>query len=545
VAAPVPPPVRGDMNATSRPHVLCLGGGWASMYCVRVLRRSIRRGAVDVTVVGRDNFHTFHGFIAEMLTGRIQPGQIISPARRLFPPARFHNAEIEAIDVKRRVVTTSRYLDGRIYELTYDHLLVAIGSIDDLSRFPGVAEHTFRLKTYADCFRVRNQLLAMLELAELESDPEERRRLLTFVVVGGGYGGIEVAGELHDFIRVVAKREYRRIDPSEARVIVVHSGPRILPELMDRHAQLVDYAERYLRGRGVELRVDVRLAAATPEAAVLSDGTRIDTRTIISSAGTALSPLLDAFDGPRDERGRLVTDTYGRVQGHQGIWAAGDCAAVPHPHGGSCPPLAIYAMTQGRQIGANILRSASNGPLAPYRFTGLGDACGLGRRRAVGQLRGIAVTGVPAWILWRAFFFWHVPTFDRKLRILLDWITTPLFGRDIVEIRLREPLGVRRQHYEAGQSIVREGERGQHVYFIARGEVEVVQSDGDGSRVVARLGPGDHFGEIAVFRDTRRTGTVRALTAVELVAVGAQEARALGEMVRPFAEHVTRLPQSR
>jgi NADH:ubiquinone reductase (H+-translocating) len=528
-----------------KPRVLCLGGGWASLYCARALRRAVRRGEVELTVVGRDNFHTFHGFIAEMLTGRIQPGQIISPARRMFPPARFHNAEIEEIDLERRVVTTARHLDGRHYELEYDHLVVALGSEDDLSRYPGIAEHTFRLKTYLDCFKVRNQLLAMLELAEIEPDPGERRRLLTFVVVGGGYGGIEVAAELHDFVRVVARREYPRIDPAEARVVVVHSGPRILPELAERQPRLVGYAERYLQGQGLELRVAVRLAAATPEEAVLSDGVRIPTRTIISSAGTALSPLLEKLPVQRDERGRLQADEFGRLLGLHNVWAAGDCAAVPHPQGGTCPPLAIFAMTHGRHAGENILRQVRGRPLEPYRFTGLGDACGLGRRRAIAHIKGIPVTGLPAWIMWRAFFIWYVPTFDRRLRILLDWLLTPWLGRDIVEVRLKEPFGLRRQHYEAGQEIVRQGERGEHLFFIAQGEVEVVQHDEDGGRVLARLGPGEHFGEMAVLEGTRRTATVRALTPVELIAMGGHEARALGEVVQPFRDETTRLPGSR
>lgn len=524
------------------PRIVCLGGGWASLNCVRALRRAVRRGEVDVTVVGRDNFHTFHGFIAEMLTGRIQPGQIISPARRMFPPARFHNAEIEGVDLDRRVVTTSRALDGRQYELPFDHLFVGLGSVDDLSRYPGIAEHALKLKTYWECFKVRNHLLSMLELAEIEPDPAERRRLLTFVVVGGNYGGIEVAAELKDFVRVVARREYRGIDPAEARVLVVHSGERILPELLTHHPRLVRYAERYLASQGLEFRLGVRLAAATPEEAVLSDGERIPTRSIISSAGTALSPLLEQFPYERDDRGRLVTDEFTRVPGADNVWAAGDCAAVPHPKGGASPPLAIFAMTAGRQAGRNILRAVRGQPLKPYRFTGLGDACGLGRRRALAQVKGIELTGIPAWIVWRAFFIRFVPTVDRQLRILLDWIVTPFVGRDIVEIRPREPFGLRREHYEAGQAIVRQGELGQQLYLIWRGEVEVVREADGRTEVLARLAPGQHFGEVAVFQNARRTATVRAVTAVEVVAVGGQEARVLSETVRPFGEAIARLP---
>ncbi|HET7039974.1 MAG TPA: FAD-dependent oxidoreductase [Gemmatimonadales bacterium] len=524
------------------PRVLCLGGGWSSLYCVRSLRRAIRRGEVEVTVVGRDNFHTFHGFIAEMLTGRIQPSQITSAARRMFPPARFHNAEIEAVDLERRVVTTARHLDGRRYELPFDHLFVALGSIDDLSRFPGIAEHALKLKTYWDCFKVRNHILAMLELAEIEPDPDERRRLLTFVVVGGGYGGIEVAAELHDYVRVLARRDYPGIDPAESRVIVVHGGARILPELVETHPRMVRYAERYLAKRGLEFRLGVRLQAATPQEALLSSGERIPTRSIISSAGTALSPLLDQFPCRRDDRGRLLTDEFTRVAGTENVWAAGDCAAVPHPGGGTCPPLAIFAMTQGRQAGRNILRAIRGKPPARYRFTGLGDACGLGRRHAIAQVKGIELTGIPAWIVWRAFFIWYVPTVDRQLRILLDWLITPFVGRDVVEVRVREPFGLRREHYETGQEIVRQGEFGQQLYLIWKGEVEVLRRTGEGVEVLARLGPGEHFGEMAVFQNVRRTATVRAVTAVEVIAVGGQEARALSQTVKPFGEAVGRTP---
>lgn len=524
------------------PRVVCLGGGWSSFYCVRALRGAIRRGEVDVSVIGRDNFHTFHGFIAEMLTGRIQPGQITSPARRMFPPARFHNAEIEQIDLERKVIVTARHLDGKRYELPYDHLVVTLGSIDDLSRYPGLAEHALKLKTYWDCFKVRNHILSMLELAEIETDPAERQRLLTFVIVGGNYGGIEVAAELEDYIRILARKEYPRINPAESRVIVAHSGDRILPELVKEHPKLVDYAERYLRSRGLDLRTGVRLSAATPEEAVLSSGERIATRTIISSAGIALSPLLNQLPYERDDRGRLVTDEFTRVPGAEHTWAAGDCAAVPHPKGGTCPTLAIFAMMTGRQVGRNILRSIRGQEPKRFRFTGLGDACGLGRRRAIAQLWGIELTGIPAWIVWRSIFMYFVPTFERQIRILFDWILTPVLGRDIVEVRVREPFGLRREHYEAGQPIVREGELGQKLYLIWQGEVEVTREGPAGPEVLARLGAGQHFGEMAVFQNTRRTATVRALTRVEVVAVGGQEARTLSETIRPFGEAITRKP---
>ncbi|HKI93934.1 MAG TPA: 2-dehydropantoate 2-reductase [Gemmatimonadales bacterium] len=528
-------------------RVVCLGGGYVAIFLAKALRKAVRRGEVDLTVISRDNYHTFHGFVAEMLTGRIQPGQIISPARRIFRPGKFHNAEITGVNFAAQTVTTSRALDGREYTVPYDQLVVALGSVDDLSRYAGLAEHALRLKTYADCFEVRNHLLTMLELAEIEPDPEERRRLLTFVVAGGNYAGIEVASDLVDWVHLLAHREYPRLPTEEIRVIVVHSGETILPELYTHQPKLVRWAQRYLDGLkplGLEFRMKTRLAAATPEEAVLNSGERIATRTIISCTGTAQVPLLDTMDLPRDKRGRIVCNAAGQVEGRTNLWAAGDCGAVPHPEGGMCPPLGIYALEVGRHIGRNIVRMRHGQPLRPFRYPGLGDACSLGRRRAVAHVRGVPFTGVFAWLVWRGFLLRYVPTWDRKLRLMLDWLVWPLIGRDIVNMKVADTPGVQQALFEAGQTIIKQGDIGREVYVIQAGEVEVVREGPEGETRLAVLGPGEHFGEMAVFQNVRRSATVRARTQVRLLVLRAQEAVTLGEAIQPLKESLARMPQS-
>lgn len=525
-------------------RVLCLGGGYAAMYLASTLASAIRRQEVELTVVSRENFHTFHGFIAEMLSGRIQSMALLSPARRMFPPATFLCADVEHIDIENKRVRVARRVDGKPYDLTYDHVVIALGAVDDLSRYPGVAEHTQKLKTFWECFKVRNHLITMLEMAELEEDPEERRRLLTFTVIGGGYGGIEVASEFHEFFRQIAGREYPKLRPEELRVVVVHSGERILPELLQIQPKLVEYAENYLREAGLEVHTGKRIVSATADEAILSDGTRIPTRTIISSAGNAMPPVLKDLPFPRDERGRIKTDEMLRVPGFEGVWAAGDCAAVPHPNGGTCPAVAIYAMTGGRQIAVNLQRMLRGKPLQRYWFSGLGDACALGNRTAVTHVWGVRFYGFLAWLVWRSFFLYFVPTWDRKLRIVMDWLMTPVFGREIVDVRIEEPHGVRSMMFEPGQPIVKQGDVGRSMYAIWKGEAEVVHTEPDGSEtVLATLGPGDHFGEVAVFQNRRRTATVRALSRVEVLSIGRSEALALSSTVLPFGEVVRRGPQ--
>jgi NADH dehydrogenase len=525
-------------------RIVCLGGGWAALYLARALRGAIRRGKVELTVISRENYHTFHGFIPEMLVGRIQPQQLVTPARWIFHPARFHNAEIESIDPIARHVVTSRAIDGRQYVIEYDHAVLTLGCVDDLSRFHGLAEHSLRLKTYWDCVKARSHVLTLLEMAEIEPDPRERRTLLTFVVVGGNFGGIEVAAELKNYFDVLVKHEFPRIRREEIRVVVVHSGKEILPELGESKPRLVKYARDFLGTNGVEFRLETRVTAATPEEVVLNHTERIRTRTILSCAGSAFSPVLERLPYEKDDRGRIRVDATGRVLGADSLWAVGDCAAMPHPKGGVSPMIASYAMFGGKHVGENLGRLVRGKALRPFRFSGIGEGCSIGHRRAVAHVKGIPMWGIPGWIAWRATFMYFIPSWDRKLRILMDWVLTALFGRDIANIRMNEPFGVRKQTYEPGQVIVREGDVGQHMFVIAEGEVDVVRLRGDGTEEhLATLQPGQHFGEIAIFHHTRRTATVRARSRVRVLSLGGVEALSLSDVMRPFGDSVRALPK--
>lgn len=524
-----------------KPRIVCVGGGYVAIFLVKALRRAVRRGEVDLTVVSRDNFQCFHGFVGEMLTGRIQPQQILSPARRLFRPARFMNAEVTGIDLATGTLTVSRMLDGKQQEVGFDHLVVGVGIADDLTAYPGLAHHALRLRDYRDAWRTRNHLITMLEMAAIETDAEERARLLTFVVAGGGYGGVEIATEVDEWVHELTRKEYPDIDRAEVHTLLIHSGERILPELQGRHDRLVDAAERFIRERTeLDLRAGVRVASATPTELRLTDGSVIATRTVITSTGTASSPLLDLLPVDRDERGRVRTDAHVRVPGTANVWAGGDCAAVPHPDGGSCPQVAIFAMAHGLWIGWNILRTLRGRKPWRFRFDELGDACSLARRHAVAHVRGVHITGLPGWLLWKVFLLAFVPTWDRRLRIFLDWMITPLTGREMTQIALDEALGMTRELHEPGQAIFAQGDIGQKLYLIWTGAVEV-ERDGE---VVATLGPGEHFGETAVFEETRRTATVRAVERTELIALGKAQARTLSETLQSFGATVRARPGS-
>ena len=530
-------------RSVSAPRVVVLGGGYVAIWLVRRLRHAVRRGLIELTVIDQHNYHTFHGLIPELLVGKIQAAQVISPSRRLFAPGRYICAEVEQILVEQKEVVYTRALDGQPQRIAYDHLIINLGSVDDLKRYRGIGEHTMRLKNYFDCLRVRNHLLAMLEIAETETDPIERRRLLHFVIAGGNYAGIEVAAELAEFLDDLTGRDFRHINREECRVTVVHSGNQILPELGRRFPRLSAHAANVLRQRGVSLELGVRLKSATPLDAVLSDGRRLDTRTIISCTGTAQNPLLEQLPFPRDRGGRLIADACGRVSVEHNIWSAGDCAAVPMKNGEPAPPLALYAMQGGAMLGKNILRTITGRPLQPYSFTGMGDCCVLGFGQAVGQLWGMPLQGLPAWLVWRACMIAYLPAWSKRIRTLLDWMTGPFLGREITSVETSGQTGVVRELYETGQTIVREGDIGRSMYLIQSGSVEVVAGGPDGEKQLAVLGSGSHFGEIAVLQNVRRTATVRALEPVTLLRISRDETRELSTTFKPFAELAGSLPQ--
>ena len=516
------------MNEPTR--VVCLGGGWVAIYLARALRPTVKKGNVKLTVISRDNYSTVHGLIAEMLTCKIQPQQINSSVREMIAPAQLHNAEIESVDLTNRCVHTRRLLDGRADSVPYDHLVVGVGSVEDFSRYAGIGEHTFPLKTFADCYRLRNHLVTVLETASIEADPVERRRLLTFVIAGGNYAGVEVACDLVDYFRFLTRRRYPELNSQEFRVMLVESGPQILPELGKRHPYLVRYAEKRVEKLRIALHLNTRLHAATAEEAVLTSGERIPTRTIITCTGMKCSPLLEQFSCERDPRGRLVTDQFCRIPALPNIWAGGDCAAVPHPDGGTCPPLAHYAQKAGSNIGANILQEAAAKPLKPYSFNGLGEACTLGHRSAIAHMKGIPACGFLAWIGWRFIVLtMFVPSWTRRVRLMFDWWLTLILGRDIVNPRIEEHGAISYVLYEPGQIIVSAGETRRYHYMVESGQVDIVSNSRDGELILSSLKAGDYFGD-----DCRPVTEccIRARTRVRLLAIASETAAALSS-VRP------------
>jgi NADH dehydrogenase len=495
-------------------NVLILGGGFGGVTVAQELEKTFGRdSSVQVSLVSCTNYLLFAPMLPEVSSGAIEVSHILSPLRRLCPRTTVRTQVVHSIDVANRRVTTVQPGSTDLAVLEYDQLVIALGNAVDLSGMPGMAQHGLPIKTIGDALQIRNHALDMLEGADAVDDPAERASMLTFVVVGGGFSGVEVAAELNDFLREVC-REYRRLDLRQLRVLLLHSGDRILPELS---ADVAIYAQRKLAASGVEIQLNVRVAAASATEAILQDGRRIDTRTLVVAIGASPNPVVCALPVEK-ERDQIVVDEFLQAKGHPDVWALGDCARVLNPRTGEpCPPTAQFALRQARTVARNVSARLGRGQARRFDFTGLGQLVSLGRRKAVAEIQGLKFFGLLAWLMWRGFYLSRLPGVDRKVRVLLDWLLDMPFRRDIAQLNVGRTQRMTIAHYETGHDIVRQGEPSDLFYVILSGHVQVLrQSDGQ-EREIDRMGPGESFGELGLLSSGRRGTTVRAVEAVDVL----------------------------
>ncbi len=492
-------------------RIVVIGGGFGGVYAARWLEKLLPPAEAGIHLVNRENYFVFQPLLAEVISGSIGLLDTVAPIRRLCPRTRLYMREVESIDLKRRVVTLAPGLRPRRLELEWDRLVIAAGTATDFSGMAGLSEHALPFRTLGDALRLRNRALEALEEADHEQDAGFRRRLLTFVVAGGGFSGVEVVAELNDFLRA-AVRHFRGIRADEIRALLVHSGDRILPEM---DAGLAGYAQKLLLGRGVELRLKARVAKATQDAVVLNTGETIAARTLVSTVPAGPVPLMQALDC-RKEKGRLLVDAFLQLEGWQErVWALGDCAAIRMADGTAAPPTAQHAIREARAVAENIRAAIRGRPQRPFQFAGLGKLGSLGHHSAVAEVFGVKFSGFPAWLLWRTIYLMKMPGLDRKVRVGLDWLTALVFPGELVQLRIRATDNITSEHFEAGETIFEEGEVGDRLYVIRRGRVEVLR---DGV-CLNQLGAGEYFGEMALLANQPRNATVRALEPTDVLAV--------------------------
>jgi NADH:ubiquinone reductase (H+-translocating) len=409
-------------------RILILGGGFGGLYAaLQFEKRNDPR--FEVTVVNRENFFLFTPMLHEIAASDLDLTNIVNPVRKMIRLINFFCGDVDKIDIGRKRVTVSHGFDRHSHELEYDHLVLALGSVTNFFKLPGVAERALTMKSLGDAIQLRNRLIAHLEEADTECARAERPPLLTFVVAGGGFAGVETIASINDFLRD-ALPYYPNLKEEMLRLVLVHPGEFILPELGEK---LGRYADKKLRERGVEIHAKCKVAAVQPKEIELTTGERITSSTLIWTAGTSPNPIVDLVECLK-ERGRIKVDVNLQVEGIDGLWALGDCALVPDPAtGGYCPPTAQHASREGKVLAKNIVADVYGKPKKPFTFKTLGQLAAIGRRTGVARIFGINFSGFLAWFLWRGIYWSKLPRTEKKIRVAIDWALDVFFAKDFVQ----------------------------------------------------------------------------------------------------------------
>ncbi len=425
-------PAHGTNRAVVK-RIIIAGGGFAAIAAAQRLERKLRSDEAEIVLISRENFSVFTPMLPEVSSGALEARHVATPIRAQLHRTRFILADVETVDLQAHAVTYRHILTGVSEQLSYAQLILAIGSATSTFGLPGVAEHVFALKTLEDAGILRNRFMWLLELADSVQSHAERKRLLTLVVVGGGFTGVEATGEMVELFKDVA-RFFPHIVPGDVRIVLVEGGPVLLAGLPKR---MGTYAHRDLVRRGVEVITGDAVASADENGLDLQSGRRIETRTIVWSAGVRAIPLPGTQALERGKGGRFVVGADMRAKGRPDIWAAGDCAAIPQPHGGTYAQTAQHAIREGPVLADNVIAALRGLPTRPFIYSALGMMASLGARKAVAQLPGDRVlTGFLAWFLWRTYYLARLPGIDRKLRVAFDWTLALIFPRDISELRI-------------------------------------------------------------------------------------------------------------
>jgi NADH:ubiquinone reductase (H+-translocating) len=417
------------MSTSSPKRILILGGGFAGLYAAMELQKTLARDReVEITLVNRENFFLFTPMLHEIAASDLEITDIVNPLRKMLKRIHFFEGEIESIDLSHKQVVVSHGLENHRHPLTYDHLVVGLGAITNLYELPGLDERNLTMKSLADAIRLRNHLISQLEEADNEC-VTTKNSLLCFVVAGGGFSGVETIGALNDFVRDVLP-SYSHLSEGMLRVVLVHAGTVILPELGEK---LGVYAHKKLAERGVEIYVNTKVSEVSMNGVTLSDGTAIETDTVVWTAGTSPNPLVERLPCKK-ERGRIVVDQFLEVVGWPGVWAVGDCAAVPDRSTGKfSPPTAQHALRQAKRLGQNITASIRGKRKKPFVFSTLGQLATIGNRTGVANILGLRFSGFLAWWIWRTIYLSKLPRFEKKLRVAMNWTLDLVFSKDIVQ----------------------------------------------------------------------------------------------------------------
>ncbi len=519
----------------TRKRIVIIGGGFGGVKCAQTLRAQLRAGDAEVILFNKENHLVFSPLLADAVGSSLSLVDVIVPLRQLLPGVQCRTEEVKNVDLAGSRIEFESH-DGQPRQLDYDHVVIACGNISNLNVVPGMADHAFPLKTVGDAAVLRTHILSRMEKAEVCDDPEKRRWYLSFVVVGGGYSGVETAGEINDLVRS-SLRFYSNIRDEDVSVTLIHSRDQLLPEISPK---LREFVRMKMEKTGVTMQLNARVMLATGEGVGLKGGF-VRGGTIVCTIGSTIAPVVDRLDTPK-EKGRLLTEPDMRLRSRANAWAIGDCASIlnAHDHQPS-PPTGQFAERQGRQCADNIVRLLAGEATRPFSFKVLGQLCSIGGHSAVAEMFGFKLSGFLAWFAWRSVYLFKLPSWSRRVQVGFDWAWLLIFPRDLSCIKTDVTERVSHAHYEPGDYIIKQGEPPSSFYVIEHGEVEIVRvlPEKPEGEVIATLGTGNFFGEGALINNQPRAASVRARTPVEVVVMGRNVFTTISKSLAPLRAALT------
>lgn len=415
--------------------VVILGGGFGGIKVLQEIQKSLEsRIDVDIFLVSEDNFFLFTPLLPEMASGLLEPRHISTPVRTFCKRARFFEAEVDSIDLNKNTVSIRRTYDNKTSTLNYDFLVIALGSRNNFFGNKNIEKHSLTIKTLGDAISIRNHIITMLENADQEDDLSTKKKFLTFVVIGGGFSGVETVGEINDLVRESTNFFYRRVDPDQIRIVLVSATDSILPEVGE---ELGRYAQSYLKQSGVEIMINSKVLDLAEDLVVFEDGNTISSMTVIWAGGVAVDSVIKDLMCQHDPKGRILVDEYLRLKNFSNVYALGDCAAIKDEKSGQFyPPTAQHAIREAKVVAKNLVSSIRNQTkLEIFDYLTKGSMAKIGKRTGVSQILGIKITGFLAWLVWRGYYLSNLPTREKKIRVTLDWLISLFFKADITRLR--------------------------------------------------------------------------------------------------------------
>jgi len=513
-------------------RIVIIGGGFGGVKCAQTLSARLRQGDAEVVLFNKENHLVFSPLLADAVGSSLSLLDVIVPLRQLLPGVTCRTEEVKHLDLTGSSLEYEGY-DGQPRHLKYDHVVLACGNISNLNVVPGMADHAYPLKTVGDAAVLRTHILSRMEKAEVCDDPVRRRWFLSFIIVGGGYSGVETAGEINDLVRT-SRRFYRNIPDEDITVTLIHSRDQLLPEISP---QLREFARGKMEKAGVTMMLNARVQLATGEGVGLKDNF-VPGGTIVCTIGSTTAPVVERLDSPK-EKGRLLTEPDMRLRRRTNAWATGDCANIINAHDNQpSPPTGQFAERQGRQCAENILRVLHGEPTRPFSFKVLGQLCSIGGHSAVAEMFGFRLSGFWAWFTWRGVYLFKLPTWSRRVQVGFDWAWLLVFPRDLSCIKTDVTDRVTHAHYEPGDYIIRQGDPPACFYVIEKGEVEIVRTSAEKpeGEVLAVLGAGNFFGETALLGNQPRSASVRARTTAEIVIMGRHVFSHIAQSLAPLKQ---------